>query len=742
MPPKKGQACSDTNPCARPFVCGPHSKKCVSRGSDEARGLVKDAFKKSPPKTKGKPRKKRASPIKKTNKTPVKDIDVDDFFVTSPLIQAPQKKDIDVDDFFATSPLMQTKNSPSKNSPSKVSPSKNSPEAMDVDEKTARDWDSSKKQGQAGFTAYCTKKMLDAGLHFSESDLTCPRPGMGFQPSPPQQVVQYLVHPETTIERLLVAHRTGLGKTYSMILALDNFYSDPRAKVVIFPVAQVADNFYEEIMKFPSKYRDFVRVETGISVLTENSPASAREKIVDALALKGRRLQAMAGLPHPKDPSVMCPAAPLRAERYTRAGGSTVLGSRDAPSRWPRPENMLFRWRVKDWHGGNPYSNMIVFMDEFHNLLKPDAEVLRYAGNDKRIERMRYALGRAENSVIMGLTATPIIDDPMDARAILDLIKGVKYADASDEGFMSYFQALPEAVFASVTTGKPPQHLPKIVHVSLNENDRQLQEYLQKEKQYKDLTEPERMLKLMPLMSSGIAPNQGFDKSMAGYKRLKTERESVAKKLTQIVRDVMSNPKKTLILIHSRNGFKQMRAIWELEAAKRKGVKCPGVCWIAHGQYDNKKQKATIDKERDLFNNPATNATGQKIQVIIADAKFYEAGVSFKQVRRLILADVPTTWASYMQRIGRVLRFCGHDILAKQQRKVELLMYVCTSKILDTPTPDEFFVQQLERENGIMSLALDGLRMKSVDAGILDVFHQQSSAAPRFSPMMYIRGSL
>lgn len=691
----KGKPCSKETPCRKPFVCGPESKTCVSRGSREAKKAVKDAFKKTIPRPVTQSKKKR-------QQTPAGNA-------------VAGKEDTGNDSADSTTATNSSASPP-------LNPVQD-PVPMDVEEPPQRVWDSTRKQGSIGFNAYCNERMRAAGLVFTGSDLQCPRPGKLLQPSPPQQVVQFLVHPQTTVERLLVAHRTGLGKTYSMILALDNFYDDPRAKAVIFPNNEVANNFYEEIMKFPNRYRDFVRAETGRDTVKDV------QRVVDVLALKGLHLQSMAGKVHPKNPAIRYPAAPLRAERYTRAGGSTVLGTKNAPTTWPRPDNMLFRWRAgKKWDGRNPYSNMIVIMDEFHNLWKPDAEVLAFSGNKERLARMRHALRLATNSVIVGLTATPVIDDPADARAIVDILKGEQYKNATDEGFVSYFQALPETVFATVTTGKPPQALPKLVKVPLAEEDVQLQIYLKKLKQSKASDETKKMRSLLPLMSSGIYAGQGFDTpSQNGYKRLRAERDSVAVKLTRVVRDVMKNPKKTLILVHSAAGFKQLRAIWEIEARDRQGMKCPGVCWIAHGQYKNKKQKAPIDRERDAFNDPATNANGEKIQVIIADAKFYEAGVSFKQVRRLILVDVPTTWASYMQRIGRVLRFCGHDVLPKNQRTVELLLYVCTSPIVEK-TPDEYFVEKIEKDNAIMIKALEDLHRTAVDYPVLLPFHHASSA--------------
>ena len=51
-----------------------------------------------------------------------------------------------------------------------------------------------------------------------------------------------------------------------------------------------------------------------------------------------------------------------------------------------------------------------------HNLVRPSADILR---NDKRmlmLQRLRQLLRTAENSVIIGLTGTPLCDVPAEAR--------------------------------------------------------------------------------------------------------------------------------------------------------------------------------------------------------------------------------------------------------------------------------------------------------------------------------------
>jgi hypothetical protein len=58
---------------------------------------------------------------------------------------------------------------------------------------------------------------------------------------PYQETLSYLVHPKASptpkyaAQRMLVVHRTGAGKTCSMIRVADNFFGDRRPKILLFP---------------------------------------------------------------------------------------------------------------------------------------------------------------------------------------------------------------------------------------------------------------------------------------------------------------------------------------------------------------------------------------------------------------------------------------------------------------------------------------------------------------------------
>ena len=97
---------------------------------------------------------------------------------------------------------------------------------------------------------------------------------------------------------------------------------------------------------------------------------------------------------------------------------------------------------------GNPFSNKIIIMDEVHNLINPSQEMT--APQRQAIENLRLMLKTATNSVLVGLTATPLGqgDSPDDEqkwdKELLDVIRGDINKDCeSYEGFISYFMEEP-----------------------------------------------------------------------------------------------------------------------------------------------------------------------------------------------------------------------------------------------------------------------------------------------------------
>ena len=110
-------------------------------------------------------------------------------------------------------------------------------------------WDEQFQQGHPGFNEHARqvlKKMKWAS----------PTQG-NIQLLPQQSVIASLVHPSSPVCRLLCDHNTGSGKTLCMVRIMDNFYFDARPKIAIFPKDTVVDNFYQSLWQWPSRWRDY-----------------------------------------------------------------------------------------------------------------------------------------------------------------------------------------------------------------------------------------------------------------------------------------------------------------------------------------------------------------------------------------------------------------------------------------------------------------------------------------------------
>lgn len=502
-----------------------------------------------------------------------------------------------------------------------------------------------------------------------------------------QRTPVFLVHPKTPINRFLVADRAGSGKTLIILFILQNFWRDPRPKILIFPNEEVLVNFFQELLRFPNKYRSYCTARLG--KLNPNNRNDVQQTI-DLLQMKGElSKRGLPGYLH----------SPLLGLRYTIAGGTTVLG-KSAPT--------LPIFRLGPEQRGSRYSDKIVMMDEYHNLLKPKAEVLQY---QRKLERLRKALYEATDSVIVGFTATPIVDDVQDAQNIVEEIKGLEYKDAeNNEGFVSFFQSLPTSIYPSVEPGNPSRIFPYLKEVSMQAYNAQY--YLEAERRLKVLgPKRDRLLQNYCNMASYYAYRPKF------RRLLRRSPFSYATKLAAVVEDVSRDKRKTLILIHRNVGF---RALVELLKAK-------GVSFASLYEPQKRTSKGKSNNVLARYNS-AGNDKGQEVRVLVADAKFYSEGISFFPVRHLVLVSPPTTYADYEQRVGRVLRACKYQqYLPYEEQTVEISMYVATLPNPSLSTVDMAAVDRLKQEQAEFVGALDDLRRVAVDRLVLEPLLENES---------------
>lgn len=540
-------------------------------------------------------------------------------------------------------------------------------------------WPEEIKQGKSGINEYIIERFIQYKL-FDQMQIAC---SVDFNLMAYQFFVSQLVRPYSEIQRLLCVHRTGAGKTLTIIMCLNNFFYDPRPKILLFPTQSVAQNFYGEIMKFPNLYRDFVVRELGDDILdkissnNKKSVSSARKKIADTLALTG--LLSKAGNPG-------FPGGPLRAYRYSQ-----------------KPSASDPMYRINFQEKTNPYNGKMVIMDEVHNLVAPAPEMLRYRS---KLEYIAKNLSSCKNCYIIGFTATPFTNKIEEGERLLKIIKGGN--TDTNEGYISYFNNLPKSIYPTV---KPEGAIGNIVRVKLEGNNEiyydKVQNKIKGELSYDEL-QPSQVMKLMNAANMSTYYTQSWRPKFQGL--LESDPSGEASKLYKIAKDVIEFGKKSLILIHRAHGFKALKQMFEI-VAKEKNLdnNCKSKCWTA--LYDKDANGASLVQE---FNNP-DNLQGDNIMSLVVDAQNYSEGVSFFGVRALYLVNPPRTMGSYEQRIGRILRACSYEGLPVDERNTKINIYVSEGTI------DEWLLGKITSERAEYdSLMKTYFEEPAMDRGLYD----------------------
>eukprot|EP00927_Polykrikos_kofoidii_P029097 TRINITY_DN2520_c0_g1_i1.p1 TRINITY_DN2520_c0_g1~~TRINITY_DN2520_c0_g1_i1.p1 ORF type:complete len:1256 (+),score=262.77 TRINITY_DN2520_c0_g1_i1:182-3949(+) len=489
---------------------------------------------------------------------------------------------------------------------------------------------------------------------------------------PHQEVVRLLLQPGSPVSRLLVDHPTGSGKTREMISTLDNFFLDPRPKVPIFPKEPVCRNFYAELIRWPSRYRDFfsclrpqaaaraagvqgdwrkrrhhVWLCPGISDQDMRDLCTSMREVLEMKGwfFMGRMIGSRRDAFRRRFPEESLPAAPLRALRYTSAGGRHTELSDTSGLPASALLKILFDPQTK-----NVYSNKIVIMDEVHNLVRIQTQFAQ------QLERLRDLLFSARGMVLAGFTGTPILSEPWEGRRLLDIIKG-RGAPACDEGYLSCFPSRPPALFArSLPVGVPDQVLTPALRRRLVQKVTLGGEPLQKYDEKRQRGLPERRLRAYCNLCVHFGSlHEGRSGSKA---RILGSMEASAPKLYAIAAAVRACQEKALVLVHRMSGM--LALLDHLRTVGRASTPPFEV--------------ATMD-ELSTFNS-AANLRGELFRVIVADATTCSEGVNFIAVRRVHLADVPTTPSAFVQSVGRAIRMYGHRGLNEEERTVRTAVYL------------------------------------------------------------------
>ncbi|CAJ1342989.1 unnamed protein product, partial [Effrenium voratum] len=481
-------------------------------------------------------------------------------------------------------------------------------------------------------------------------------------------------------------------RSHSAAAAVQNI-PDPRAKIPIFPKDPVCRNFYAELLRWPSRYRDYYCCERpadaaiacgkpdwkgcrnhlwDLSSFGEEEVRRLCYSIRDVLEMKGmfymgRVRRSLRVAFHRKHPGECMPNAPLRALGYTSAGGCF------ANIRSGKPLSSLMK--IGYVPGGNVYSNKIVLMDEAHNLVRSQTQ---YA---EQLQRLRRLLYEAKHLVLAGFTGTPILSEPSEGRQLLDIVKGC-LAPEGDEGFLSSFPMRPQPLFPiSLPRGLPDGALTLQRKKQLVRKMEMKGEALKVYDLKRRLGLPSRRLRAYCNVSIFHA---AFHDGKAGSKaRILAYPEDCCPKLLGIAQAVLASEQKApdpsarigasrrgsaagaVIMIGRTSGYVVMLELMKHLAS----------------QADPPVGVATMNELSEF--NHCSNIRGEIYRVLVADSlqlgldfKQCSEGVSFLSVRRTFLADVPVAPSGFIQQTGRAIRMYGHRGLPEEEQTVTTQLFV------------------------------------------------------------------
>ena len=588
-------------------------------------------------------------------------------------------------------------------------------------------------QTELGFAAYASDHIA---LNVVATDATCRRKDGkdGIMLFPHQDVIRTLTMPDTSVRRLLVIHRTGSGKTQSMLAILDNKFTDMRNKIVVFPTQKIADEFYAELIHSPGgKYRKWLLTKMHPDALSsivnffgggEPPPGAkpddrrkakdARRVMIDLLAMKGRlRRRGEDGELH----------APIRVFTYGQFASSLMRTGRHAMTR--------------SIDGSPPYSNSIVIMDEIHTLIDPNVDT-SISNRNEMIERLKVAM----DMELYGFTATPVVD-PNEERAqdpLLSIIKGNYYGKAPDHNFISYFNSSPNAMYPSMRPDNNPEvainlfltnaelvtevPMPILRAGSLREKSEYLgNKYMSKFKKPGANPPPAKSLLRMQRYCNHTNYH-GNSKSLPASDKYNI----AAPKICALAKDLKNLEGKALIMVNNAASQQTLVHLLRLQlfmehCTAASASESP--CYVSILKAD-RTSKQTISQF-----NEKRNRHGAFIKALIVDTREFSEGVSFKGVRHLYLLNPAVDYKSHMQQVGRTLRMCAYQKMFKSPREWHTEFTIYCSTLPDRVTADEMALELVRSDAMATTERMHKYRDMALDRAFLDgVYHHSNELFP------------
>ena len=480
-----------------------------------------------------------------------------------------------------------------------------------------------KLPGEEGFNAYARGR-LKVG-----SFTSCPESDSEKTYSPAQDFVRQLTLTTTPVNRLLVAHQAGSGKSQVMSDILASHFDDPRPKFAIFPNKALEMEFLFNLLRFDGPYRNYLAQELRRPAATFTSGEYIKkniDKIRSVFRKAGKVRKGVILDDRSSKPFNM--QGMLMLCTMTEAGGKTM-----DKLPWRAYRDSVYVNSPKGY-----YDDCLVLIDEAHLCTRPELNDKWNATQKKKVAEMTNRLMRSSSVRLIALTATPVQDSPQeDMLKMMRLVYGEPTLSKLEwrEGFVSYFMQRPPRLMASFKDNLEYQY------VDIKGSN--LCEYLN----------------LHVVDKKKVAPEKSQSLEYYVSKKDALKDMGMATKIWQIAADIKASGLRSAVMMSKKHGPDIL-----MKLLQRDGVK------VYMGDH--------VSYNKNLKEN----------SVIILDSKEQSEGISLINVRHMILADISPfmykhpkdrdrlSWARVQQRIARALRLCSHKTLPEDERNVTATLYV------------------------------------------------------------------
>ena len=233
---------------------------------------------------------------------------------------------------------------------------------------------------------------------------------------PHQAIAAHIAAPSGRAERLLLYHRVGTGKTQTIISILDQYYDDPRTKIVLCPNDELCVQFMDALKGKshapPNRYGLWLKRNRRQNLeevrkdrrggLQPLCKYEVSEQVGDTVLFHEGRGDYMPGpllvWPLYRLEAVLGDYKPHQPATTGRAAGLSAL-------EWPRVST-------------NFLDDKIIVIDEIHKLYEPQTDRFSMPSTGRLDRRATYVRTRshlqtAQNSRIIGATATLPTSSPI-----------------------------------------------------------------------------------------------------------------------------------------------------------------------------------------------------------------------------------------------------------------------------------------------------------------------------------------